>query len=146
MSSSTHHAASDPTTPAIAATSIRTMKPLLWIVASTCSGETSGSGMRPGTLAVLSLARRPGPAGSRLRKIGRRASQQAAAPAQGRVHVHRLLIVALVIVVIGAAAVLFGWDISGWFKHLWKVITSISAGYLIAAAVLVSLQTTTTAY
>ena len=70
----------------------------------------------------------------------------AAAPTRGRIHLRRLLIFGLLIVVIGAAAVLFGWDISGWFKHLWKTITSISAGYLLAAVVLVTLQTTATAY
>jgi uncharacterized membrane protein YbhN (UPF0104 family) len=80
------------------------------------------------------------------RKIGPMASPQAVAPAHGRVHVRRLLIVALVIVVIGAAASLFGWDISGWFKHLWNTITSISAGYVLAAFVLVTVQTTTTAF
>jgi uncharacterized membrane protein YbhN (UPF0104 family) len=102
--------------------------------------------MRIGTLAGLELARRPGLTGSMPRKIGRMASQQAVSPAHGRVHVHRLLILALVLVIFGAAAVLFGWDISGWFKHLWNTITSISAGYLLAAIVLVTLQTTTTAY
>src|ERR1700677_965972 len=70
----------------------------------------------------------------------------AAAPTRGRIHLRRLLIFGLLIVVIGAAAVLFGWDISGWFKHLWKTITSISAGYLLAAVVLVTLQTTATTY
>jgi uncharacterized membrane protein YbhN (UPF0104 family) len=74
------------------------------------------------------------------------ATEHAVAPPRGRVHLHRLLILVLVIVVIGAAAVLFGWDISGWFKHLWKTISSISVGYLIAAVVLVTVQTTTTAY
>jgi uncharacterized membrane protein YbhN (UPF0104 family) len=74
------------------------------------------------------------------------ASEQAVAPPHGRVHLHRLLIVALVIVVLGAAATLFGWDISGWFKHVWNTITSISVGYLIAAIVLVTVQTTTTAF
>jgi uncharacterized membrane protein YbhN (UPF0104 family) len=74
------------------------------------------------------------------------ASQQAVAPTHGRVHAHRLLIVALLVVVIAAAATLFGWDISGWFKHLWNTITSISAGYLLAAIVLVTVQTTTTAF
>jgi uncharacterized membrane protein YbhN (UPF0104 family) len=122
------------------------MNALLWIVASTCSGESSGSGMRPGTLAGLELARRRGPPGFVPRKIAPMASEQAVAPARGRVHVHRLLIVALVIVVIGCAAVLFGWDVSGWFKHLWNTITSISVGYLLAAIVLVTVQTTTTAY
>jgi MFS family permease len=56
------------------------------------------------------------------------------------------LIVALVVVVIGAAATLFGWDISGWLKHLWHEVTAISIGYLLAGIVLISLQTTTTAY
>jgi uncharacterized membrane protein YbhN (UPF0104 family) len=74
------------------------------------------------------------------------ATEHAVAPPRGRVHLLRLLILVLVIVVIGAAAVLFGWDISGWFKHLWKTISSISVGYLIAAVVLVTVQTTTTAY
>jgi uncharacterized membrane protein YbhN (UPF0104 family) len=74
------------------------------------------------------------------------ATQQALAPTRGQIHLRRLLIFGLVIVVIGAAAVLFGWDISGWFKHLWDTVTSISTGYLIAAVVLVTLQTTTTAY
>jgi uncharacterized membrane protein YbhN (UPF0104 family) len=63
-----------------------------------------------------------------------------------RLHLHRLLIVALVIVVIGAAATLFGWDIGGWFKHLWNAVTAISIGYLLAGIVLITLQTTTTAY
>jgi uncharacterized membrane protein YbhN (UPF0104 family) len=57
-----------------------------------------------------------------------------------------LLVGALVIVVIGAAARLLGWDISGWFSDLWDTITSISAGYLIAAVVLKTVQTTATAF
>jgi uncharacterized membrane protein YbhN (UPF0104 family) len=56
------------------------------------------------------------------------------------------LIGALVIVVIGAAATLFGWDISGWFKHLWHAVTAISIGYLLAGIALITLQTTMTAY
>ena len=74
------------------------------------------------------------------------ATQQALAPRRGRVYPKRILIGALVLVVIGAAATLFGWDISGWFEHVWNTCTSISAGYLIAAIVLITLQTTTTAY
>ena len=57
----------------------------------------------------------------------------------------RLLILALVIVMIGAAATLFGWDLSGWIKHVWDTITAISIGYLLAAIVLITLQTVTTA-
>ncbi len=74
------------------------------------------------------------------------ATQQALAPPRGRVYPKRLLIGALVIVVIGAAATLFGWDISGWLKHVWNTITTISVGYLVAAIVLITVQTTTTAF
>ena len=63
-----------------------------------------------------------------------------------RLHLHRILIIALVIVVIGAAATLFGWDISGWFKTLWHAVTAISIGYLLAGIALITLQTTMTAY
>jgi uncharacterized membrane protein YbhN (UPF0104 family) len=67
-------------------------------------------------------------------------------PAHRHLRPRRILIVALVIVVIGAAATLFGWDISGWFKHLWHEVTAISLGYLLAGIVLITVQTTTTAY
>jgi hypothetical protein len=40
---------------------------------------------------------------------------------------------ALLVVVIGAAANLLGWDIRGWFHQLWNTVTSISAASLIAA-------------
>jgi uncharacterized membrane protein YbhN (UPF0104 family) len=82
-------------------------------------------------------------------KIRHVASQQVVAPAHGvRAHIHpkRILIGALVIVVIGAAATLFGWDISGWFKHLWHAVTAISLGYLLAGIALITVQTTTTAF
>ncbi len=58
----------------------------------------------------------------------------------------RLLIGALVIVVIGAAATLAGWDIGGWCRHLWDAITSIPLGYVVAGVALITLQTTATAY
>jgi uncharacterized membrane protein YbhN (UPF0104 family) len=84
------------------------------------------------------------------------ASSQAISPARGapssapplreRLHLHRILIIALVILVIGAAATLFGWDISGWFKTLWHAVTAISLGYLLAGIALITLQTTMTAY
>jgi glycosyltransferase 2 family protein len=53
---------------------------------------------------------------------------------------------ALIVVVIGAAANLLGWDIRSWFHSLWSTITSISVGSLIAAIALMSLQTTATAF
>ena len=71
---------------------------------------------------------------------------EAVAPAHGHVHLRRLLIGALVIVVIGAAATLAGWDISSWFTHLWNSMTSIPVGDLIAAIALITLQTITTGY
>jgi uncharacterized membrane protein YbhN (UPF0104 family) len=64
----------------------------------------------------------------------------------GRIHPMRILIGALVVVVFGAAATLAGWDITGWFKHIWDAITSIPIGYVIAAIALITLQTTATAY
>ena len=74
-----------------------------------------------------------------------------AAPAEGaqegrRFHVKRVLVGALVVVVIGAAANLLGWDIKGWFSDLWDTITKISAQSLIAAIALKTLQTTATAF
>ncbi len=58
----------------------------------------------------------------------------------------RFVIFALVLVVIGAAADLLGWDIKGWFSDLWDTMTEISVGSLIAAVVLQSIQTTATAF
>jgi uncharacterized membrane protein YbhN (UPF0104 family) len=57
-----------------------------------------------------------------------------------------VLVGALVIVVIGAAANLLGWDIRGWFSDLWDTITEISVGYLIAGVALKTVQTTATAF
>jgi uncharacterized membrane protein YbhN (UPF0104 family) len=74
------------------------------------------------------------------------ATQQALISVPGRLHPKRILIGALVIVVMGAAATLAGWDITGWLKHIWDTITSIPPGYVIAAIALITLQTTATAY
>jgi uncharacterized membrane protein YbhN (UPF0104 family) len=74
------------------------------------------------------------------------ASQQALAPVRGRVHFKPVLIGGLVVVVIAAAATLFGWEISSWLKHLWSTLTSISVGYLLGAIALITLQTTSTAF
>ena len=57
----------------------------------------------------------------------------------------RLLIIAAIIVVIGAFAELVGWNIRGWFEGLWDTLTQISAGYIVAAVVLKSVQTTAAA-
>ena len=43
------------------------------------------------------------------------------------------------IVVIGAAATLFGWDVVGWLEEVWNTITTISIGYLLAGIVLITI-------
>jgi uncharacterized membrane protein YbhN (UPF0104 family) len=58
----------------------------------------------------------------------------------------RIIMWTLIVVVIAAAANLLGWDIRGWFHSLWKTITTISVGSLIAAVALMTLQTSATAY
>jgi uncharacterized membrane protein YbhN (UPF0104 family) len=58
----------------------------------------------------------------------------------------RLALYALLVVVIGAAANLLGWDLRGWFHSLWNTITSISVGSLVAAILLMIVQTTATAF
>jgi uncharacterized membrane protein YbhN (UPF0104 family) len=70
----------------------------------------------------------------------------AAAETPRRFRLKRLLVGALVIVVIGAAANLLGWDIRGWLSDVWDTITEISAASLVAATLLKTLQTTATAF
>jgi uncharacterized membrane protein YbhN (UPF0104 family) len=73
------------------------------------------------------------------------AASTTAPPAERRFRWGRLLIGALAILVGGALARLLGWDIVGWFKELWDVISSISAAYLVAAAVVKTVQTSSVA-
>ncbi len=74
-------------------------------------------------------------------------TQAAASPApRGHVNLRRLLIWAVLIVVIGTAADLLGWDIRDWFSNLWDTITEISAAYLVAGIALKTVQTTLTAF
>ena len=68
------------------------------------------------------------------------------APEKRRPRTKRILVGGLVIVVIGAAANLLGWDIRGWFSDLWDTITSISAAYLVAGVTLKTIQTSLTAF
>ena len=58
----------------------------------------------------------------------------------------RLVMWALIVLVIGAAAELLGWDLRSWFHELWKTVTSISAASLVAAICLMIVQTTATAF
>ena len=58
----------------------------------------------------------------------------------------RLLMWALIVVVIGAAAELLGWNLRGWFHSLWQTMTTISVASLIAAIACMIIQTSATAY
>ncbi len=58
----------------------------------------------------------------------------------------RLLTGAAVLVVVGAAAQLLGWDIRGWLSDVWDTITEISAAYIVAGVALKTVQTTLTAF
>src|SRR5215211_3118946 len=58
----------------------------------------------------------------------------------------RLLTGAAVILVIGAAAQLLGWDIRGWLSNVWDTITEISKAYIVAGVALKTVQTTLTAF
>jgi len=58
----------------------------------------------------------------------------------------RLLTGAAVILVIGAAAQLLGWNIRGWLSNVWDTITEISAAYIVAGVALKTVQTTLTAF
>ena len=66
-------------------------------------------------------------------------------PPKSRLRLKRVLVGALVVVVIGAAANLLGWNIRGWFSELWDTISEISLGYLIAGVTLKTVQTSLTA-
>ena len=58
----------------------------------------------------------------------------------------RVLVGAAVVVVIGAVANLLGWDVRGWFSDLWDTITEISTAHLVGAILLMTVQTTATAF
>jgi uncharacterized membrane protein YbhN (UPF0104 family) len=58
----------------------------------------------------------------------------------------RVLVFGVLVLVIGAAASLLGWDIKGWFSDLWDTLSEISIGYVIAGVVLKTVQTTLTAF
>ena len=58
----------------------------------------------------------------------------------------RLLTGAAVIIVIGAAANLLGWDIRGWLSDVWSTLTEISAKYIVAGVALKTVQTTLTGF
>jgi uncharacterized membrane protein YbhN (UPF0104 family) len=69
-----------------------------------------------------------------------------AGEAKHGIRLKRVLIGSIVLIVVGAAAQLLGWDLRGWFSNLWDTLTSISIGYIIAGCALKTVQTTLTAF
>jgi uncharacterized membrane protein YbhN (UPF0104 family) len=59
---------------------------------------------------------------------------------------HRWAIGIAIVIVIGAAADLLGWNIRGWLHELWKTMTGISAKYVAANIALRVVQTVATAF
>jgi len=75
------------------------------------------------------------------------AAHEARAPsARWKPRWRRMLMWVLIVVVIGAAANLLGWDLRGWFHELWNTVTTISAASLVGAIACMIVQTTATAY
>ncbi len=58
----------------------------------------------------------------------------------------RWLIASALILVFAAAADLLGWNIRGWLSDLWDTMTAVSPASLAAAIVMMTVQTTATAY
>jgi uncharacterized membrane protein YbhN (UPF0104 family) len=67
-------------------------------------------------------------------------------PEKKRFHPRRIVVGGAVVIVIGAAAQLLGWNIRDWLSDFWDTITEISVGYLVAAVALKTVQTTLTAF
>lgn len=74
------------------------------------------------------------------------AGSSEASPRSGGHPVRRIVVIVAFVVVAGALANLVGWDIRGWFQHLWDTITGISAEYVVAGIIASTVQTVATAY
>jgi uncharacterized membrane protein YbhN (UPF0104 family) len=66
-------------------------------------------------------------------------------PAEGH-PVRRIVLIVVAIVAGGAFANLVGWDIRGWLADLWDAVTVVWAWHLVAAVVVMTVQTTATSY
>jgi uncharacterized membrane protein YbhN (UPF0104 family) len=73
-------------------------------------------------------------------------STEAPPDSPARERVKRIAIIVASVAAAVAFARLCGWDIRGWFEQLWDVLTSISAGYIVGAVVVMVVQTTATAF
>jgi uncharacterized membrane protein YbhN (UPF0104 family) len=69
----------------------------------------------------------------------------AAAPEKGH-PVQRVLLIVGFVLAAGGLAVLLGWDIRGWFRQLWDILTTISIEYILAGIAAMTVQTVATAY
>jgi uncharacterized membrane protein YbhN (UPF0104 family) len=76
-------------------------------------------------------------------------STHADAPSEGTAKRHRarrILLIVASVVVAGALASLFGWDLRGWFADLWDTISTIEIEYVVAGVIASTVKTTATAY
>src|SRR3954452_4522756 len=85
------------------------------------------------------------PAGTSLSRVSATAAPAADLPAK-RSRLKRLFVFAAVLIVIGAAAQLLGWNVRDWLGELWDTMTGISAKYVVAGVALKTVQTTLTAF
>src|SRR4051812_676029 len=85
------------------------------------------------------------PAGTSLSRVSATAAPAADLPAK-RSRLKRLFVFAAVLIVIGAAAQLLGWNVRDWLDELWDTMTGISAKYVVAGVALKTVQTTLTAF
>jgi len=60
--------------------------------------------------------------------------------------VRRVAVIVGWTIAVAAFANLVGWDIRGWCEGLWDTITAISAKYVVAGVILMTVKTTATAY
>jgi uncharacterized membrane protein YbhN (UPF0104 family) len=58
----------------------------------------------------------------------------------------RITLIVIAVISAGAFANLLGWDIRAWFEELWDVMKTISAQHVAVAVILMTVQTTATAF
>jgi uncharacterized membrane protein YbhN (UPF0104 family) len=67
-------------------------------------------------------------------------------PPKGGGAARRIVLIVIAVISAGAFANLVGWDIRGWFTELWEVMKTISAQHIAVAVILMTIQTTATAF
>jgi uncharacterized membrane protein YbhN (UPF0104 family) len=74
------------------------------------------------------------------------ATDDAERPPKGGHAARRIVLIVIAVISAGAFANLVGWDIRGWFTELWDVMKTISAQHIALAVILMTVQTTATAF